>query len=115
MADQEEVTAAVAKRVKQARVTHPGDTLLTEKEAEYLVQAAAFGTPGGFTDAEGEAFLDWACRIRVKCAILQTILEGAVFPDIKGMTDATSNMMLYTRPMAADRQVAHATSEGQNE
>ncbi len=115
MADQEEVVAAVARRAKQAQTKHPGDALITEKEAEYLVQAAAFGTPGGFTDAEGEAFLDWACRIRVKCAILQTVLEGAVFPDIKGMTDATSNMMLYTREKASARQVAHATSEGQNE
>ena len=113
MADQEEVVTAVTKRAGQARITHSGEVLITDREAEFLVRAATYGTPGGFTDAEGEAFLSWATTIRAKCAILETILAGAVVPDIKGMTDADSNTMLYLPGKAAARRAEH--EEGQDE
>jgi hypothetical protein len=104
MADQEEI---VAELIKRARAVHTEDEFVTAEELERLVQSAAYGTPGGFTDEEGEAFLGWAVRIRAKCAILETILDGVIYPDIKGMVDAKSNFMLYMLTTATARRAEH--------
>jgi hypothetical protein len=70
------------------------DAVFEPAELEQLVTMAARGTPGGFTDDEGDAFLDWARQIHVKSVILGLILEGRVFPNIHGMTDKDSKVIL---------------------